>query len=34
VHQLLDEIAHGLKSVKPTLEKAIPRPHVRVWRWQ
>jgi hypothetical protein len=34
VHQLLDEIAHGLRAVKPTLEKAISRPHVRVWRWQ
>jgi len=33
VRELLDEIAHGLKSVRPAIEKAIPRPLVRVWRW-
>ncbi|TMC61474.1 MAG: hypothetical protein E6J16_12985 [Chloroflexota bacterium] len=33
VRELLDEIAHGLKSVRPAVEKAIPRPLVRVWRW-
>lgn len=34
VHQLLDEMSHGLKSVGPRVEKAIPKPLVRVWRWR
>jgi hypothetical protein len=34
VHELLDELARGLKSARPTIEKALPRPHIRVWRWK
>lgn len=33
VHQLLDELSHGLRSLGAKAEKAIPKPRVRVWRW-
>lgn len=33
VHELVEELSHGLKSLRPRIEKAIPRPLVRVWRW-
>ena len=32
VRELLDEISHGLKSPRK-VEKAIPKPRIRVWRW-
>ena len=34
VRELLAELGHGLKAVTPKLEKALPRPMIRVWKWQ
>ena len=34
VHQLLDEMSGGLKSAGSRIEKAIPKPRVKVWRWR
>jgi hypothetical protein len=33
VRNLLEEVAAGLKSLRPMTEKAVPRPIMRVWRW-
>ena len=33
VRQLVEEISHGLKSLKTAIERPLPRPRVRVWRW-
>jgi hypothetical protein len=34
VRQLLDEVAQGLKSLRPKAERALPKPIVRTWRWR
>jgi hypothetical protein len=33
VRKLLDELAAGLKSLRPKTEKGLPKPITRVWRW-
>jgi hypothetical protein len=33
VRELLDEISEGLKSLRPKVEKALPTPRMKVWRW-
>jgi hypothetical protein len=33
VHQLLEEIEHGLKSIGPAIERAVPKRMVKVWKW-
>ena len=34
VRKLLDEISQGLKSRRPHVDKAIPSPRIKVWRWR
>ncbi|HVS49000.1 MAG TPA: hypothetical protein VHJ99_08870 [Candidatus Dormibacteraeota bacterium] len=32
VTQLLEEIAHGFKALRPDMHKMLPQPITKVWR--
>jgi hypothetical protein len=32
VHQLVEEISEGVRSLKPRIEKGLPKPLVKVWK--
>ena len=33
VAQLLNEVASGFKALRPDINKVLPKPITRVWRW-
>lgn len=34
VRDLLEDIASGLKALRPKTETALPKPVTKVWRWR
>jgi hypothetical protein len=34
VRKLLDELAQGLKALRPKTERALPEPFTKIWRWR